>query len=109
MGFVQRARREKKLSLSTCENWHKKVCEATGVSCVIYDMRHTFATRFAGSGKSLATLAQILGHSSLRSVMKYVHPSQADQDRAMLELDGDPRVTQVSPEPEKLAKTNRLP
>ena len=32
---------------------------------------------------SLATLKDILGHSSLRSVMKYVHPTQQDQDRAM--------------------------
>jgi integrase len=73
----------KKLSLSTCENWHVKVRTATGIPCVIYDWRHTFATRAANAGMSLATLKDILGHSSLRSVMKYVHPTQQDQDRAM--------------------------
>ena len=32
----------------------------------------------------LATLAAIFGHSNLRSIMKYVHPSEADQHAAML-------------------------
>jgi integrase len=73
----------KKLSLSTCENWHAKARAATKIPCVIYDWRHTFATRAANAGMSLATLKDILGHSSLRSVTKYVHPTQTDQDRAM--------------------------
>lgn len=83
-----------KLSLSTCENWHNKVLMTSKVSCVIYDLRHTFGTRFANSGKSLATLAKLLGHASLRSVMKYVHVDQAESDRAMLELDVDQNLTQ---------------
>ena len=63
-----------------------KVRKATGIPCVIYDWRHTFATRAANGGMSLATLARILGHNSLRSVTKYVHPDQREQDRAMDEL-----------------------
>jgi hypothetical protein len=31
----------------------------------------------------VATLAKILGHADLRSVMKYVHVRQEAQDRAM--------------------------
>ncbi|MGH9618880.1 MAG: hypothetical protein ACRD45_04080, partial [Bryobacteraceae bacterium] len=45
-----------------------------------------FATRAANSGMSLATLAKILGHGSLRSVLKYVHPDQSEQDRALRQL-----------------------
>jgi len=52
-----------------------KVRKATGIPCVIYDWRHTFATRAANGGMSLGTLARILGHNSLRSVTKYVHPA----------------------------------
>jgi integrase len=74
--------------LSTCENWHNRTVEASGVSCVIYDMRHTFASRAANGGMPLSTLAKILGHGSLRSVMKYVHPDQAELNRAMDALDG---------------------
>jgi integrase len=74
----------KKLSLSTVEKWHVKVRRNLGLPCVLYNWRHTFATRAAEAGISLAALARILGHSDdLRSVMKYVHPSQREQDRAM--------------------------
>ncbi|MFL6351389.1 MAG: tyrosine-type recombinase/integrase [Bryobacteraceae bacterium] len=73
-----------KLSLSTVENWHVKVRRNIGLPCVLYDWRHTFATRAAEAGMSLAALARILGHGDdLRSVMKYVHPSQREQDCAM--------------------------
>jgi integrase len=54
-----------------------------GVECRLYDFRHTFATRFALAGGSLPVLAKILGHADLSLLMRYVHPSQADMDRAM--------------------------
>ena len=57
--------------------------EDTGLSFVIYDFRHTAATRWAERGMPLATLAKILRHSNLRSVMSYVHPSQEHMDEAM--------------------------
>jgi integrase len=54
-----------------------------GIECRLYDMRHTFATRFALTGGSLPVLAKILGHADLSLLMRYVHPLQADMDRAM--------------------------
>ncbi len=54
-----------------------------GIQCRLYDMRHTFATRFALAGGSLPVLAKILGHADLSLLMRYVHPGQADMDRAM--------------------------
>jgi integrase len=59
---------------------------------VVYDFRHTFATRAANDEHhpmSLSTLAAILGHNNLRSVHKYVHVQQADMDRAMQRMDED--------------------
>jgi hypothetical protein len=50
---------------------------------VLYDFRHTFATQMAQTGVDLATLAAILGHSSLRVVQKYVHPTAIHQQQAM--------------------------
>lgn len=54
-----------------------------GVECRLYDMRHTFATRFALAGGLLPVLSKIFGHADLNMLNKYVHPSQADMDRAM--------------------------
>ena len=63
------------------------VLKETGLSFVLYDLRHTFATRAAEGGMQLATLAAILGHGNLRSVMKYVHISQEHMDREMMRLE----------------------
>ncbi len=51
---------------------------------VLYDLRHTFATRMVEAGCSLPALAAILGHSGLRMVMRYVHPQQEHKDAAMV-------------------------
>ncbi len=50
--------------------------EASRAAFVIYDLRHTFATRAADSGMPIATLAAILGHGDLRSVLKFVDVRQ---------------------------------
>ena len=55
---------------------------------VIYDFRHTWATRAAQAGIDLATLAAILGHSSLRIVQRYVHPTAEHKKAAMVIYEG---------------------
>jgi integrase len=58
-------------------------CEVSRLAFVMYDFRHTFATRAAESEMPVATLAAILGHADLGSVMKYIHVRQEAQDREM--------------------------
>jgi integrase len=62
---------------------HNRACKRAGVCFVLYDLRHTFATRAASLGMPLTTLAAILGHNGLRCVMRYVHPGQSVMDEAM--------------------------
>lgn len=66
---------------------HDRVCRESEVSFVLYDLRHTFATRMVESGASLPTLAAILGHSNLRTISRYVHPSAESQREAMEKFD----------------------
>jgi integrase len=78
--------------LLSVENAHKAVLSTTDLAFVLYDLRHTFATRRAGAGCPLPALARILGHTSLRTIQRYVHPSQVDMDAAMEKYSGPASV-----------------
>ena len=69
-------------------NAHDRVCQIAAkdgmpFKFVMYDLRHTFATRMAQVGVDLATLAAILGHNSIRIVERYVHPVAEHKRMAM--------------------------
>lgn len=53
----------------------------------LYDLRHTFATRFVESGGDLRTLADILGHADLRMVMVYSHPTDPHKRNQIQQLE----------------------
>jgi len=46
---------------------------ATGVSCRLHDLRHTFATRLAENGVSESTMLALMGHMSRAMLERYSH------------------------------------
>ena len=73
---------------------------------VLYDLRHTFATMPAEAGMPLGTLAAILGHNSLRSVQKYVHPTAQHKREAMKRFEAKMRAEQRKEQRKQAAQPN---
>ncbi len=53
----------------------------------LYDARHTFASRAVEDGIDLLVLASILGHSNLKMVMRYAHPSESFKADAIRKME----------------------
>jgi len=49
---------------------------AAGFSSFIYTLRHTFASRLAEKGVALLTIKELMGHSDVRTTMRYAHLGQ---------------------------------
>lgn len=69
--------------LTKLNGTHDRICIEAGISFVIYDFRHTFATRMVAAGVDVPTVAAIMGHSGLRTIYRYVHPTAESKKLAM--------------------------
>lgn len=74
---------------NTIKQMFQKLKKRTGIKRIkAHLLRHTFATRYLENGGDMYALQQILGHTSLEMVKKYVHSTH---QRII------PRFTEYSP------------
>lgn len=70
------------------DKMHAQTMEKLAFRFRLYDCRHSCASRLLEKGKvDLVTLAAILGHNSLRMVMRYAHPSENHKAEAIKRMD----------------------
>lgn len=51
-----------------------QLCKArAGVSCTMYDLRHTYASWLVQKGVGIYTVKDLLGHGDIDSTMRYAH------------------------------------
>jgi integrase len=62
----------------TIQKQHESALEESGIKPAfrLYDLRHTYGTRTAESGVEALTLMRLMGHSDLKTTMRYVHLSK---------------------------------
>jgi integrase len=70
--------------ITKLRNAHEIACSEAGVQFVLYDLRHTYATRLlTQAGVDVGTVAACIGHSNLRSLQRYIHPQEEQKREAM--------------------------
>lgn len=73
-------------STNGIEKQHRRTIERLKMNFRLYDCRHTFATRAVENGIDLLTLSQILGHTNLKTITRYAHPSEHHKADAIRKL-----------------------
>ena len=53
----------------------------------LYDLRHTFGSRMAMAGVDLPTLQELMGHSTITTTLRYVHPTPEHKRAAVDQLE----------------------
>lgn len=68
---------------------HRKTLRKAGIRPPfrLYDFRHTFGSRSAMAGVDLATLKELMGHSTISMTMRYVHPTPEHKRAAVEKLE----------------------
>jgi len=65
----------------------KKACRKAGLKDVTWHtFRHTFASRLNSNGADLVTVKELLGHSDIKTTMRYAHTNREAKRRAVARL-----------------------
>lgn len=77
----------KYLSHAMCINWLRQACQRAGLRRIgWHTLRHTFASQLAQRGVSVIIIQSLLGHSDIKTTMRYSHLTTSVTRDAVLQL-----------------------
>jgi integrase len=87
--FVSDEDHAKAASISAINHAHQRTREVLELRAdfVPHSFRHTFGTRLGEAGADAFTIMRIMGHSSITVSQRYVHPTSATMENAILGLE----------------------
>ena len=67
--------------LKEIKNGYNSACRRAGIEGLrFHDLRHSAATRMIESGANIVAVSKILGHSDIKTTMRYTHPDNSLKD-----------------------------
>jgi integrase len=67
--------------LKEIKNGFSSACRRAGIEGLrFHDLRHSAATRMIESGANIVAVSKILGHSDIKTTMRYTHPDNSLKD-----------------------------
>ena len=68
-------------NIKTVRTAFEAACRRAGLGGLrFHDLRHTAATRMVELGANIVAISKILGHSDIKTTMRYTHPGDSLKD-----------------------------
>lgn len=95
--FVFSLNNKEPLSHMLCLRWLHRACIASDLRKIgWHTLRHTFASQLAQNGVSITIVKELLGHSDIRTTMRYSHLTSSAIKDAIFSLNSEKRHNSVT-------------
>ncbi|UCF70255.1 MAG: site-specific integrase, partial [candidate division WOR-3 bacterium] len=73
----------------TIKTAFKAACRRAGITNLrFHDLRHTFGTWLVNQGADIKTIQELMGHKSLKSTERYLHPNEERKRKVIESITG---------------------
>ena len=91
---------KKSLNYGNCKRNLHKICSKAGLRKIGWHvLRHTFASNLASQNNSIVAIKELLGHSDIKTTMRYSHVNLPVLQKVMESIDQNQNVTITSQTP----------
>ncbi|WP_054969886.1 tyrosine-type recombinase/integrase [Alicyclobacillus ferrooxydans] len=89
--------RQQRITVRALQHMVSKAFAAIGIEGGCHSFRHSFCKNLLDSGQSLNVVAQLAGHESVETTLRYLRPSESDLYRAVQQISWSRQTTLIHP------------